>query len=1135
MSTPTYISLAGANPVATVLTNLQTAPAAVQAALNSQLNTSLQTRLTASLSATPLLAALVAKLPTVNIVASKDLTTQAFLKQQLDLLEANDPGMRQAVDTEIATVDATTTIGSLLNLSQPLEDHPLFAADAPKIAIASLISASPALAAANTQVQADFIDRLTNYQGTAQNFWTQISAVPEFTSLIPELQLTLQLGVLTADNAALVGLLFSQTKPGSLQDLTGISTAQWTQFLNTHVNGQPIPIPATIAGKTRDLQVTNYINSISSQLKSAFPTVYIAQSAAVQPTINVSLVNAVLTANPGLDPTKPLPANVNFKGIDQAAATTAMNALRQEITAFPTANYKDWLSGANFTNTTRQPVVNILNSAGFDIRTAPISVNQLPAWQQTPANLQGTVMTQLNSLQRLSRLTTDYPQMYALQASGKHSSFSVAQMPQAVFLNQFSVSLGGRSTAQQIYTKAINIYAQTSALTMRIKEDINGLTPAILGDIHTPLKQVLTNQVPNWSTLFGNPGTCKCSECRSVYGAAAYFVDLMQFLKNSGTASNSTTPLDVLQTRRPDLWYLKLNCENTNTELPFVDLVNEILETYIANNGTLPNQSNNTPDGATSNELIVTPEYITQSVYQKGGSLMAAVYPFILPFNRSLETARVYLGNLHTSLHHLMHTFNTGGSSNQLPIASEYLAISPEELAILNGNSAATLAQFYGYPAGTAEATLITPTSPVTTIPIQNAYLGLVENFLTATGLKYPELLQLLKTEFINPNQQITIVSPASVTDAQGNIIVVDPCDLTYMSFQNLYVSTQQTIKGPGGRPLPAEVVPGFLQKVYFFIRLWKKMGWKMIELDKIFRALSFDESALPILKIQSIAMFNALIQDLAHLKKLQTALSLSVTQLAAIWSNIDTDGRDSLYISLFQNKAVTNPVSAAFQLNYLAALPSASYPAAAYPPSVQTQLNYDKTNGILSFTGMMTDAQEQDLLNWAGTGNPAATLAVRNLYNQRWYTGTDLAAASPIAPSVNTILAALRISATDLTAIAVDAGLIVAGANLNSMATLIINGPITPGVSIQLTTSLKIINAVQLVHTTQLAGATDTPATIAAAITKLINSDNRLNGPACRQPFRAPSSASIPPRRRRQPHFHGAPRRHPLRVSLLN
>ena len=40
-------------------------------------------------------------------------------------------------------------------------------------------------------------------------------------------------------------------------------------------------------------------------------------------------------------------------------------------------------------------------------------------------------------------------------------------------------------------------------------------------------------------------------------------------------------PLD-LKVRRPDLWTLELSCANTNTVVPALDIVDQVLENYIA-------------------------------------------------------------------------------------------------------------------------------------------------------------------------------------------------------------------------------------------------------------------------------------------------------------------------------------------------------------------------------------------------------------------------------------------------------------------------------------------------------------------------------------------------------------------------
>src|SRR5262249_37536891 len=121
----------------------------------------------------------------------------------------------------------------------------------------------------------------------------------------------------------------------------------------------------------------------------------------------------------------------------------------------------------------------------------------------------------------------------------------------------------------------------------------------------------------NWETLFGSTSFCTCGHCRSIYGPAAYFVDLLQFLKNSVPNDNHETPLKILLTRRPDLQYIKLSCENTDTELPYVDLVNEILESYIALNGNLDSTTAKDTGDSTADQLAANPQYLNQTAYDK--------------------------------------------------------------------------------------------------------------------------------------------------------------------------------------------------------------------------------------------------------------------------------------------------------------------------------------------------------------------------------------------------------------------------------------------------------------------------------------------------------------------------------------
>ena len=75
-------------------------------------------------------------------------------------------------------------------------------------------------------------------------------------------------------------------------------------------------------------------------------------------------------------------------------------------------------------------------------------------------------------------------------------------------------------------------------------------------------------------------------------------------------------PQDVLLARRPDLQYLPLTCANTNTALPYIDLVNETLEYFVANGLSIAGYQGHDTDAAiTSAELIASPQYVNDAAY----------------------------------------------------------------------------------------------------------------------------------------------------------------------------------------------------------------------------------------------------------------------------------------------------------------------------------------------------------------------------------------------------------------------------------------------------------------------------------------------------------------------------------------
>jgi hypothetical protein len=933
MATAPFVHLGGANLSGTVLDNIK-AGSPAQAFLSDTLNTALKAKLTSAATAAnqTALVSLLQAIPAVDIAANKDLNLHDFVSKQVTL--PADPTSKAAAEAAIAKLSTKTTVGDLLGLSANLKDNPIFTNEVNKVDLQALLGASPALG--NPQLRDDFINRFANFNGPIQDFWTQLGGDAEFKAVVGELQLTLQLGLLTLNNAPLVTALRASFQPKSPRDLTKLSVADLTQAITS----KNISVPDAIPGATPTEKVSNYANGMLGVLQGAFPTDYVAQ------------------------------------GIAQLAAKS-QNAVDLGVSQF------------------------LKNSPDFNFGTTNIDAyvngNRATALQNIAAAQQITVINELKAYQRLFRVSTDFQTINTLKGAGFRSAYSIAMTPQPVFMRKVGNQLGGDSQAATIYAGAHHIIGAALSVFGTIRNALDGVSPMVTGNVAGQVQATLKAAgIPSWQTLFGSLSYCSCQDCRSVLSAAAYFVDLLQFLRNSSPNYQGYTPLDLLigsadgkvTGRRPDLSYIRLNCENTNTPLPYVDLVNEILETFVVESAsanppvaTLDKAAaHDTPANATADQLSVNPEYTNADAYNK--FLNAAVYPPTLPFDRWLQTARIYLEFLGTSLYEVMNNFQIGGDPSDftkgnpsgLAVACEYLEITEAEYTILikadfSGNRPNTpLYEFYGYSTNTAsngkawEQDLSAQQDPGPQSVPGPAPSG-INVFLQRTGITYDDLVELLQTRFLNGSQQIVLSAP---TDA--------PCDLTRTTIVDLSV--------PALPPAPPATMGGPLQdstldRIHRFIRLWKKLGWTIAELDKAMTALGVTD------------LSQNLIVSLAQLQQLQTTLNVPLLQLLSFWANIDTDGRDSLWIQLFQNKAVINPPDQVFQLNYVA--PLAQLPTVSFPSPLFPNLEYDATAKQLTLTinSPMSSVELRDeqnrLLSLALPSDPNYanyTNAINSLFN---------------------------------------------------------------------------------------------------------------------------------------------------------
>ncbi|GAX46345.1 hypothetical protein NIES4075_73660 [Tolypothrix sp. NIES-4075] len=321
----------------------------------------------------------------------------------------------------------------------------------------------------------------------------------------------------------------------------------------------------------------------------------------------------------------------------------------------------------------------------------------------------------------------------------------------------------------------------------------------------------------NLEELFGSMDYCECEECTSVYSPASYFVEILQFLRNNNLAPKDLanpgnpnpnihpgiegTPLEKLFRRRPDLGCLELTCDNTFTVLPYIDLVNEVMESFVVhkddyhNSNTDPNERKarletfNVEDETTS-ELLAQPQHTNYEAYC---ILKNAVYPFTLPYHQPIDATRIFLKYLGTSRYELLDTFRTASEictnvvltpaeqqelqdlhkkTCDRAVDSEFLGLTQEEYIILTKEAfwekryfditlkkthteqeyqhnigVKHVHDYYGYK---TEAEMLDLNEDA--INGQKGLTFVKKQFLPRTGIQYIDLVELLKTQFINPN-----------------------------------------------------------------------------------------------------------------------------------------------------------------------------------------------------------------------------------------------------------------------------------------------------------------------------------------------------------------------------------------------
>jgi hypothetical protein len=552
------------------------------------------------------------------------------------------------------------------------------------------------------------------------------------------------------------------------------------------------------------------------------------------------------------------------------------------------------------------------------------------------------VRSELMKIQRVFQVSTSPEAMKVLVENNLHSAYTIANIPRKSFIKTYGNDLGGERAAFAIHQRASYISTRAEMNAMHLWEYSHGFIPPCVMGVpeFSNVKTTLQNKLPNYMELFGSPDICECEHCRSVYSPAAYFVELLRFLQKGVRNSDGKTPLEVLAERRPDLLHLKLTCENTNTIIPYIDLANEVMEYYTAK-GSLATFEGYDTGEATAEELRANPQNFNIEAYRilsnnKEGK--KAVYPFTLPYHQPLDVIRTYSDHLKVSRYEVMKAMNPlPGPATTRAIEAESLGISQEEYTILTGEAfdgtadTIQLYEYFGYKT-----------------PGQLENMSQVREFLKRSGIAYIDLVELIKTQFINPYQgtldflqkifSYALIDAKTIykrlgqietgtLDPTGRAVITRILDaynsaigtsLTFDEFAqwgkdhlaefrqiitlyepeskcSLETTELKTIKSiyEGSSTSGISEVNDTWSKIHRFIRLWRKLGWTIHETDLMLAALGEDDIATEtISKLESVAL-------------LLSKTKLPLNQLAVLWGNIDTYGDKSLYKKQFLNKAV--------------------------------------------------------------------------------------------------------------------------------------------------------------------------------------------------------------------------------------
>jgi Tc toxin complex TcA C-terminal TcB-binding domain/Neuraminidase-like domain/Salmonella virulence plasmid 28.1kDa A protein len=503
--------------------------------------------------------------------------------------------------------------------------------------------------------------------------------------------------------------------------------------------------------------------------------------------------------------------------------------------------------------------------------------------------------------QRVLRLGPPDELAGTLIERGYDSSHAIARVPEW----QFAEAFAGEADEGEV-RRVHRAATQTKARAQHLWANLHGsiFSPHYRSTRFANYEELADDAagVPSYQDLFGSLSYATCPHCRSIFGPAAYLVDILRVVEEYVIAKNPGIPPGwKLRERRPDIERIYLTCANTDTVVDYLQVANDVLATRLR------------------------AEWEVDDVYR---AMATAVYPVDLPFNVALTQVRLTLQALATTLADVYATVAapptstaTQGVPTPFEVARERLTLSPEQYALVSTPSTdeAHLAARYGVATSQLLPSSHQAAGTVSVASGSTAIAGTGTQFLTdvPSGSQVQVGAERRTVVAVGSDTAATVDGPWSV--AAGGTMTVFPVDnlgtavffayqtsldwdgldgLVYQGLDDAEVaaglSKELFVNRGSAQPLALTVdgrdpyaavrligplTVGNLDRVDRFLRLSLASGIGFADLDWAMRVGGVD------------VIDEAAVEHLAQVRRIATTFGIPITEAAALFSDMKTTG----------------------------------------------------------------------------------------------------------------------------------------------------------------------------------------------------------------------------------------------------